>query len=168
MGVDGHQGGPVERDCIIGAGRCAVEGRAAVDEVGQGETAKADLPLRSGTGRLVAGLLDAGVPAGEVVAVVRAPGKTSDLAAQGVQVCQADYTDFAAATVAVLTPPHPTPPEVLELGGDQAWTLTELAAVSSEHLRILMRQSPDERGEHRAIGPVQRGFGLALRSTATS
>ena len=31
-----------------------------------------------------------------------------------------------------------------------------------------LRQSPDERGEHRAIRPVQAGLRLALRSTATS
>jgi NAD(P)H dehydrogenase (quinone) len=48
-------------------------------------------------GRLVVtGLLDAGVPAGEVVAVVRTPEKVADLAARGVQVRQADYTDAAA------------------------------------------------------------------------
>jgi NAD(P)H dehydrogenase (quinone) len=48
-------------------------------------------------GRLVVtGLLDAGVPAGEVVAVVRSPEKAADLAARGVQVRQADYADPAA------------------------------------------------------------------------
>ena len=48
-------------------------------------------------GRLVVtGLLDVGVPAGEVVAVVRTPEKVADLAARGVQVRQADYTDAAA------------------------------------------------------------------------
>ena len=48
-------------------------------------------------GRLVVtGLLDAGVPAGEVVAVVRTPEKAADLAARGVQVRQADYSDPAA------------------------------------------------------------------------
>jgi NAD(P)H dehydrogenase (quinone) len=45
-------------------------------------------------GRLVVtGLLDAGVPVGEVVAVVRNPRKAADLAERGVQVRQADYTD---------------------------------------------------------------------------
>jgi NAD(P)H dehydrogenase (quinone) len=53
-------------------------------------------------GRLVVtGLLDAGVPAGEVVAVVRTPGKAADLAARGVQVRQADYTDPAALGTAL-------------------------------------------------------------------
>ena len=48
-------------------------------------------------GRLVVtGLLDAGVPAAEVVAVVRTPEKAADLAARGVVVRQADYTDAAA------------------------------------------------------------------------
>jgi NAD(P)H dehydrogenase (quinone) len=48
-------------------------------------------------GRLVVtGLLDAGVPAAEVVAVVRAPEKAADLAARGVQVRRADYADQAA------------------------------------------------------------------------
>jgi NAD(P)H dehydrogenase (quinone) len=53
-------------------------------------------------GRLVVtGLLDAGVPAAEVVAVVRTPDKAADLAARGVQVRQADYTDRAALQAAL-------------------------------------------------------------------
>jgi NAD(P)H dehydrogenase (quinone) len=48
-------------------------------------------------GRLVVhGLLDAGVPAAEVVAVVRTPEKAADLAARGVQVRQAAYDEPAA------------------------------------------------------------------------
>jgi NAD(P)H dehydrogenase (quinone) len=53
-------------------------------------------------GRLVVtGLLDAGVPAGEVVAVVRTPEKAADLAARGVQVRQAEYTAPAALEAAL-------------------------------------------------------------------
>jgi len=53
-------------------------------------------------GRLVVtGLLDAGVPAGDVVAVVRTAEKAADLAARGVQVRQADYSDQAALEVAL-------------------------------------------------------------------
>jgi NAD(P)H dehydrogenase (quinone) len=53
-------------------------------------------------GRLVVtGLLDAGVPAAEVVAVVRDPDKAADLAARGVVVRQADYADAAALEVAL-------------------------------------------------------------------
>jgi NAD(P)H dehydrogenase (quinone) len=53
-------------------------------------------------GRLVVtGLLDAGVPAAEVVAVVRTPDKAADLADRGVQVRQADYTDPAALKAAL-------------------------------------------------------------------
>jgi NAD(P)H dehydrogenase (quinone) len=53
-------------------------------------------------GRLVVtGLLDAGVPADEVVAVVRDPSKAADLATRGVQVRQADYADPAALDVAL-------------------------------------------------------------------
>lgn len=53
-------------------------------------------------GRLVVtGLLDAGVPAGEVVAVVRTPGKAADLAARGVQVRQAEYGDPASLRTAL-------------------------------------------------------------------
>jgi NAD(P)H dehydrogenase (quinone) len=53
-------------------------------------------------GRLVVtGLLDAGVPAAEVVAVVRDPDKAADLAARGVAVRQADYADAAALEVAL-------------------------------------------------------------------
>jgi NAD(P)H dehydrogenase (quinone) len=53
-------------------------------------------------GRLVVtGLLDAGVPAAEVVAVVRTPDKAADLAARGVQVRQADYTDQTALDAAL-------------------------------------------------------------------
>jgi len=53
-------------------------------------------------GRLVVtGLLDAGVPAEQVVAVVRSPGKVADLAARGVQVRTADYTDPAALEAAL-------------------------------------------------------------------
>ncbi len=45
-------------------------------------------------GRLVvAELLERGVPAGEIVAAVRSPEKAGDLAAQGVVVRHADYTD---------------------------------------------------------------------------
>jgi NAD(P)H dehydrogenase (quinone) len=48
-------------------------------------------------GRLVVtGLLDAGVAATDVVAVVRTPEKAADLAARGVQVRQADYAEPAA------------------------------------------------------------------------
>lgn len=53
-------------------------------------------------GRLVVtGLLDAGVPAAEVVAVVRDTGKVADLAARGVVVRQADYADAAALETAL-------------------------------------------------------------------
>ena len=53
-------------------------------------------------GRLVVtGLLDAGVPAAEVVAVVRTPERASDLAERGVQVRRADYTDAAALETAL-------------------------------------------------------------------
>src|SRR3954454_16126131 len=53
-------------------------------------------------GRLVVtGLLDAGVPAEEVVAVVRTPEKVADLAERGVQVRQADYDDAAAVEEAL-------------------------------------------------------------------
>ncbi|GAA4737953.1 SDR family oxidoreductase [Modestobacter marinus] len=53
-------------------------------------------------GRLVVtGLLDAGVPAGEVVAVVRTPEKAADLAARGVQVRQAEYGDPASLQTAL-------------------------------------------------------------------
>ncbi|SCX59946.1 NAD(P)H dehydrogenase (quinone) [Klenkia marina] len=45
-------------------------------------------------GRLVVtGLLDAGVPAAEVTALVRDEARAADLAARGVQVAVADYTD---------------------------------------------------------------------------
>ena len=53
-------------------------------------------------GRLVVtGLLDAGVPAAEIVAVVRTPDKVADLSDRGVQVRQADYTDVAALEAAL-------------------------------------------------------------------
>lgn len=40
---------------------------------------------------IVEGLLTAGVPAGDIVAVVRTPAKVADLAARGVQVREGDY-----------------------------------------------------------------------------
>jgi NAD(P)H dehydrogenase (quinone) len=43
------------------------------------------------------------------------------------RVAAATRADFAAATVAVLTAEQPTP-GIVELGGDEAWTLAELAA----------------------------------------
>jgi NAD(P)H dehydrogenase (quinone) len=53
-------------------------------------------------GRLVVtGLLDAGVPAAEVVAVVRTPERAADLAERGVQVRRADYGDAAALETAL-------------------------------------------------------------------
>jgi NAD(P)H dehydrogenase (quinone) len=53
-------------------------------------------------GRLVVtGLLDVGVPAAQVVAVVRDPQKVADLAGRGVQVRQADYADPDAVDVAL-------------------------------------------------------------------
>ncbi|CCH89702.1 Quinone oxidoreductase [Modestobacter italicus] len=53
-------------------------------------------------GRLVVtGLLDAGVPAAEVVAVVRTPERAADLAERGVQVRAADYADAAALGTAL-------------------------------------------------------------------
>jgi NAD(P)H dehydrogenase (quinone) len=51
--------------------------------------------------RVVNGLLDAGVPADQVVAVVRSPEKAADLAERGVQVRQADYSDPAALNSAL-------------------------------------------------------------------
>src|SRR4051812_13731734 len=62
------------------------------------------LTVTGASGRLgrlvVAGLLDAGVPAAEVV-VVRSPEKVADLAARGVQVRQADYDDAGAVAKAL-------------------------------------------------------------------
>jgi len=53
-------------------------------------------------GRLViAALLARGVPAGEIVAIVRDAGKAADLAARGVQVRQADYDRPDALTAAL-------------------------------------------------------------------
>jgi len=53
-------------------------------------------------GRLVVtGLLDAGTPADQVVAVVRSPEKVADLAERGVQVRRADYDDAAALETAL-------------------------------------------------------------------
>src|SRR5215211_6095005 len=53
-------------------------------------------------GRLVVtGLLDAGVPAAEVVAVFLAPERAADLAERGVQVRRADYADAAALGTAL-------------------------------------------------------------------
>ena len=53
-------------------------------------------------GRLVVtGLLDAGVPGAEVVAVVRSAEKAADLAARGVVVRTADYADPAALQTAL-------------------------------------------------------------------
>ena len=53
-------------------------------------------------GRLViAALLAQGVPAGEIVAIVRDAGKAADLAARGVQVRQADYDRPDALTAAL-------------------------------------------------------------------
>lgn len=46
-------------------------------------------------GLVVEALLDRGVPTGEIVAVVRDPGKVADLSARGVQVRRGDYTDPA-------------------------------------------------------------------------
>jgi NAD(P)H dehydrogenase (quinone) len=50
---------------------------------------------------VVTGLLEAGVPAGEVVAVVRSPEKAADLADRGVQVRQADNADATALETAL-------------------------------------------------------------------
>ncbi|MBB3678320.1 SDR family oxidoreductase [Modestobacter versicolor] len=50
---------------------------------------------------VVTGLLEAGVPAAEVVAIVRSPAKAADLAERGVQVRQADYSDEAALVTAL-------------------------------------------------------------------
>ncbi|KQS54138.1 NAD(P)-dependent oxidoreductase [Geodermatophilus sp. Leaf369] len=53
-------------------------------------------------GRLVVtGLLDAGVPAAEVTALVRDAGRAADLAARGVTVRVADYTDRASLDAAL-------------------------------------------------------------------
>ena len=63
------------------------------------------LTVTGASGRLgrlvVTGLLDAGVPATEVVAVVRSPEKVADLAERGVQVRRADYDDAAAVEAAL-------------------------------------------------------------------
>ena len=53
-------------------------------------------------GRLVIeSLLARGVAAGDIVAVVRNPGKAADLAERGIRVAQADYADQAALTAAL-------------------------------------------------------------------
>src|SRR3954454_4258367 len=63
------------------------------------------LTVTGASGRLarlvVLGLLDAGVPADEVVAVVRDPAKAADLDGRGVDVRRADYDDAAALTDAL-------------------------------------------------------------------
>src|SRR3954471_11609141 len=63
------------------------------------------LTVTGASGRLgrlvVTGLLDAGVPADEVVAVVRTPEKVADLAERGVQVREADYDDASAVEQAL-------------------------------------------------------------------
>jgi NAD(P)H dehydrogenase (quinone) len=55
------------------------------------------ITVTGATGRLghlvVEDLLKRGVPAGEIVAAVRTPDKAADLAARGVQVREADYTE---------------------------------------------------------------------------
>src|SRR3954451_9213941 len=77
-------------------------------------------------GRLVVtGLLDAGVPAGEVVAVVRTPEKAADLAARGVQVRQADYSDPAALEAAL----HGVDRLLLVSGGQVGQRAPQLAHV---------------------------------------
>jgi uncharacterized protein YbjT (DUF2867 family) len=57
------------------------------------------------TGRLgrlvIEHLLDAGVPAAEIAAVVRSPQKAADLAARGVEIRQADYDDPSTLAGAV-------------------------------------------------------------------
>src|SRR3954464_1720847 len=50
---------------------------------------------------VVTGLLDAGLPAAEVVAVVRTADRAADLAARGVDVRQAPYTEPAALEAAL-------------------------------------------------------------------
>ena len=53
-------------------------------------------------GRLVVtGLLDAGVPAGQVTALVRDPSRAADLAARGVALATADYADRGAVDAAL-------------------------------------------------------------------
>ena len=53
-------------------------------------------------GRLIVdGLLTAGVPAGEVVAGARDPGRLADLAGRGVRVARVDYDDAASLTDAL-------------------------------------------------------------------
>ena len=53
-------------------------------------------PRREMLGRLVIANLLKRVPASEIIAAVRAPSKAADLAAQGVQVREADYGKSAA------------------------------------------------------------------------
>src|SRR5690606_670981 len=52
-------------------------------------------------GHVVDSLLERGVPAAGIVAVVRSPEKAKDLASRGVVVRVADYTDRAALTEAL-------------------------------------------------------------------
>lgn len=62
----------------------------------QPEVAQPRIAVTAATGHLgqltVQALLDRGVPAGNIVAIVRSPEKAAPLAAQGVEVRRADYT----------------------------------------------------------------------------
>jgi NAD(P)H dehydrogenase (quinone) len=63
---------------------------------------------------------------------IRQAAETGEItgSSDGGRIAAATRADFAAATVAVLTAQQPTP-GIVELGGDEAWTLSELAAAVS-------------------------------------
>jgi NAD(P)H dehydrogenase (quinone) len=111
-------------------------------------------PEHIATERLVA---DSGIPAvvlrnnwyfenyDQQIGQAAATGTLTGSAGRG-RIAAATRADFATATVAVLTAPQPTP-AVLELGGDEAWTLADLAAaVAAETGREVTYQdlSPEE------------------------
>jgi len=89
-------------------------------------------------GRLVVlGLLDAGVPADEVVAVVRDPAKAADLDGRGVQVRRADYDDAGAVAKALAGTDRLLRVSGSELGGRVAQHGTVLRAARAAGAELI-------------------------------
>ena len=120
--------------------------------------------------RVVEELLTRGVPAGDVVAVVRTPGKVADLAARGVQVREGDYSRPETLPAALAGVQRLLLVSGSEPGGRvaQHTNVVEAAVAAGveriAYTSILKADTTGNplAGEHRATEQVLRGAGVPV------
>lgn len=120
--------------------------------------------------RVVEELLTRGVPAGDIVAVVRTPGKVADLAARGVQVREGDYSHPETLPAALAGVQRLLLVSGSEPGGRVAQHTNVVAAATAAgveriaYTSILKADTTGNplAGEHLATEQVLRGSGVPI------